>query len=215
MKKNVKLIGIGSIARVGKDFLADMLIEEFSKRGLVAKKYALANALKKFCELFLKEKLGIDVWTNDSQQKSQFRDFLVWYGKQKREITNGTHWTKITEKEIINDATDVLFDTGKDLYAIVTDVRYFDPRFSNDEVCWVKESMGGILINLMRVDNDGNLINPANDEEKANMGRVAEVADFELLWETVDGDKEKEINLGKKYVSPLCDEIEAFFKVKK
>lgn len=196
--------GIGSIARVGKDLLAELLVEKFQQEGYTAKRYALANELKRDCEHFLRDKLGLDVWTNDTEEKAKFRDFLVWYGKIKREASSGTYWTGKLQESIDADFAE-FFEKGGDpskFAAIVSDIRYSDPRFSGDEVSWIKDEMGGIIINLDRRLPDGTMVQPANKDEEANSARVRCAACLEVAWET----KPVEY-LKTEYVTPIFNFI--------
>ena len=53
-----------------------MVISELGKRGYSAKQFALANALKRDCENFLKTHCDLDVYTDNTHQKTLFREFL-------------------------------------------------------------------------------------------------------------------------------------------
>ena len=48
------LVGVSGVARSGKNLFCDMVIEELNNRGYSGKQFALANALKRDCEEFLK-----------------------------------------------------------------------------------------------------------------------------------------------------------------
>lgn len=191
-----KMIGLGSTSRVGKDLLAELLGSRLEQDGFLVKKYALAYELKKDCEQFLKEKLNLDVWTNDTETKNKFREFLVWYGKVKREETQGTYWTSLLQKRIEEDYASV---ENKDKFvAIVTDIRYCDPRFPKDEVYWIKKQMKGFLINLDRKLPDGSFVAPANKEEEKNSLRVRCASSYEMLWHTAPNEE-----LMTEYIEPL------------
>lgn len=177
---NIKLIGIGAIARVGKDTFANCLIELFKNDGFFVKKYSLANELKKDVEKFLFDKCSIDVWTQDTQEKAKFRDLLVSYGKIQRARTHGTYWTNILQKQILEDAKNI--DRNMQLIAIVPDIRYAE--YVSDEHFWIK-SQNGILIYLDRVEN-GELVQPANLEEKNNSPIIKNHSDFTVVWETIN-----------------------------
>jgi hypothetical protein len=184
---SIKLIGIGAIARVGKDTLADCFVKLFEMDGCVAKKYSLASALKNDLKDFLMEKCNMDVWSQDTVEKSKFRDFLVSYGKIQRNRTAGKYWTSILQKQIEKDA---LSNKDKKFVAIVPDIRYAE--FAADEHMWVK-SLGGTLIHLNRIEN-GNIIEGANAEEKLNAPKIEQYADFSIKWETVSNIEVDNIN---------------------
>ncbi len=197
MKTNInKMIGLGSTSRVGKDLLAELLGRRFEQEGFLVKKYALAYELKKDCEQFLKEKLNLDVWSNDTEIKSKFREFLVWYGKVKREESQGAYWTGLLQERIEADYKSSP-DRNK-FIAIVTDIRYCDPRFPKDEVYWIKKVMRGILINLDRKLPDGSYVQPANKDEETHSLRVRCASSYEMRWHTDSND-----NLITEYINPL------------
>jgi hypothetical protein len=199
---SIKLIGIGAIARVGKDTLADCLINLFERDGCVAKKYSLAAALKNDLKDFLNEKCQMNVWSDNSEEKSKFRDLLVEYGKVQRDRTNGTHWTRIVENQIEEDHYNLA--QQKPFVAIVPDIRYAE--YDGDEHMWVK-SRGGSLIYLDRILN-GKLIEPANLQESTNAPKIKSCSNHHIVWETV-GDVNIE-NICKYHysiVNPLYNKV--------
>ena len=84
-----KYIGVSGVARSGKNLFCDIAIKQLSQKGVKAKQYALAYYLKKDCEEFIKTKLGLDVFTEKTDDKTIFREMLVWYGGVKRKQTEG------------------------------------------------------------------------------------------------------------------------------
>ena len=175
----IKLIVIGAAARVGKDTFANCLIELFKRDGFAVKKYSLANELKKDMEQFLSEKCAMNVCTEDTSEKSKFRDLLVSYGKIQRIRTGGTYWTNILQKEIVADSQ--LMQSNKPFIAIISDIRY--AQYEQDEHYWIK-SQGGSLIHIERIENN-KLIDPANIEERANSPLIKQLADFDITWHTM------------------------------
>lgn len=186
---NVKLIGIGAIARVGKDTLADLLVDHYKNDGFYAKKYQLAKMLKADMEDFIDKKCGLNVWSEDDEKKRIFRPLLVSYGFAQREMTRGTYWTNIVSKQIEEDIKQIESETGplrKPYVAVVSDIRY--AVYENDEHQWIK-SNNGTLIYLDRMDTTGKLIEPANLDEAQNAPKVKAAADFSLVWETAENVK--------------------------
>ena len=181
------LVGVSGVARSGKNLFCDMVIEELSKQGYVGKQFALADALKKDCQEFLETKCDLDVYSDDTQQKSLFREYLVWYGDLRRKQTNGRHWIETMDKTINQSKCDV---------ALVSDVRY--AHYQNDELGWVLFDHEGLLVHLRRyertstavMDERGNLkmeyIQPPNEHERINDPKLREGAHFKLNWPTVD-----------------------------
>jgi len=184
--KNIKIISIGSKSRVGKDSLAKSLFTLVSRDGYNVRIYSLANALKQDCADFLEKNFGYNVWTDDTEQKKKFRDFLVLYGKMHRENSGGTYWTKKVENQILRDAGVINQDCTLPYVAIIPDIRYADPRFLNDEVSWVQKEMNGVLIDVNRT-NEGIIVSPANSDEEINSTRIAKLADYQFEWETIKG----------------------------
>lgn len=174
-----KIIGIGAISRVGKDTFANCLIKLFERDGYVAKKYSLAYELKKDMSSFLKEKCHMDVWTENTTKKSEFRDILVSYGKIQRARTKGTYWTNIVQKQITEDAK--TSQSHFPYIAIVSDIRY--AQYEKDEHFWVK-SQGGSLIYLERWENE-DLVAPANIDEMTNSPLIKDAADYSVVWNTM------------------------------
>ena len=70
------LVGVSGVARSGKNLFCDMVISELGKRGYSAKQFALANALKRDCENFLKTHCDLDVIPTTLITKLCFVSFL-------------------------------------------------------------------------------------------------------------------------------------------
>lgn len=206
MNNNKYIIGIGAKARVGKDTLAKMLKNLFEEDEHNCEIFRLADALKADCQEFLSEKCAMNVWTNDTFEKSQFRELLVWYGKIQRERTHGKYWTSIVEDRIKEHFSSLQNNKpGAGCFYIVPDIRYgFYPE---DEIFWLKKNMSGCLINIERVHADGSFFPPVNKDEVKNSEIVRKFADYELTWKELE---EEEIN-GK----PSIEAIEVFKYVKK
>lgn len=167
-------IGIGGVARAGKDSFANALLNFLKLDGYRSIRSSLAEPLKHDCKDFISTKLGLDVWTDKTEEKATFREMLVWYGKVKRQQTEGKYWTDLLTKRVEIEAPDI---------CIVPDVRY--SQYPEDEVFWLKEKMNGILIHVQRTDANGDIIPPANMDESINDKIVRDNADFQLEWPTV------------------------------
>lgn len=178
MNKKIHLIGIGAKARVGKDTLAKILQNHFQSDGFKCKILSLAWALKKDLEAFLKDKCEVDVWTEETEKKEKFRPLLVAYGKIQRDRTGGQYWTDLVEKQILRDFEEG--DPEKDTFYIIPDIRY--AQFEQDEIFWLKNKMGGILVNVEKVDEKGNYSPPANQDEMNNCQKIQMLADYTLCW---------------------------------
>ena len=181
------VVGVSGVARSGKNLFCDLIIEELAKQGYSAKQFALANALKRDCEQFLETYCELDVHTDNTHNKSLFREFLVWYGDLRRKQTGGRHWIKKMDEQIARYTGDV---------ALISDVRY--AHYTNDELGWVVYEHEGLLVHLRRyersstavIDAEGNVqmnyVQPPNEHERINDPKLREAAHFKLNWPTVE-----------------------------
>lgn len=166
------IIGISGVARSGKDTLANNFVNIFKSLGIKAKRYAFADELKREVRPFLKKKTGIDPFTKDDEEKKIIRPFLVAYGTNIRRALNKDCWIQTLKSYIKQDEI-----------AIISDVRY------ENEAEWVKEN--GFLIHIARLDKDNNLIAPPNAEEAENDPILQAKADISYVWQTVEGNSDK------------------------
>lgn len=186
-----KIIGLGGVARCGKDTFAAILENKLQQAGRSVKKIALAGPLKQHCDKFLTENIGISAFTQIPQEKLIIRPFLVWYGDAQRKRTNGKFWTNIASNEIKNSNYD---------YYIVTDIRYDD--YPIDELQWLKNEWKGILCHVSKyfldTDNQQHLdfddilfhkkfVMPANEHEEKNDPKIKKAADYIVEWPHVCG----------------------------
>lgn len=181
----MKVLGVGGLARSGKDTFCAIAKDILNKNGIKAKQYSFANVLKKEVRPFLREMCGIDVWTDDSEIKKDIRDFLVWYGT--------TFWRKRDPKRWIRCVDNQLKDDGKEVdIALVSDVRY------PNEGDWV-HSWNGYLVHIsawrMAPADEGielgghdnseikTYFKPPNEQERINDPLVKDQSDYKLEWE--------------------------------
>jgi hypothetical protein len=172
------VIGIGGLARSGKDTLCNLLIQALYLQGVKAKRRALADELKLALRPILLEKYNIDVLNCTPQEKEQIRPDLVEFGKVKRLASQGTYWTSILDEKMKSDEEQVI---------IVPDIRYH--HYPQDEVNWVKDKNAGILIHVARYTFEGDkkiYVQPPNEDEREHDPRVRANADFCLAWPTKD-----------------------------
>ena len=91
---NKLYIGVSGFARSGKNLFCDIAQKVLKEKyNLTSKTYALAYFLKKDCEPFIQEKLGMSAFSEKTEDKNAFREMLVWYGGVKRKQTEGKYWT--------------------------------------------------------------------------------------------------------------------------
>lgn len=173
------IIGIGGIARAGKDTCCKLLIEALKRQNISAARVALADQLKVEIRDELISKFGIDVLNCSPQEKETIRPSLVAYGKLLRESSNGTHWTKVAKQKMESMAESVI---------IVPDIRY--NYYPNDEVKWIHKN-NGILLHVARYlldkQNGSKIwVMPPNEDETIHDPLVRAEADFSLSWETLE-----------------------------
>lgn len=177
-----KVIGLGGVARAGKDTFAAILTYKLQQTGKSVKRVAFAEPLKSQVEDFLVKNLGITAWTPSTEEKAIIRPMLVWYGDAQRKRTNGRYWIDLAKKTI--DETE--FD-----YYIVTDVRY--NAYEKDELYFLKNEVNGTLCHiskykLIRTDDERSVniqkefVRPANDHEMENDPKIKAAADHIVEW---------------------------------
>jgi hypothetical protein len=180
------LIAIAGVARSGKNVFCSWAREYFQEKGKTTAEFALADELKYDLEDFVREKLGVDIWTDDTEVKNKIRDLMVAYGRIQREATGGMYWVDKLRPKIEKCKDDVIFIT--------------DCRYPNDEVDFV-HGLGGKVIHISRYSVDwlaGFKIfqEGINSEEIKNDPLVKQKADLRFEWE----DLKSNDDLGRKLV---------------
>jgi hypothetical protein len=179
---SVLYIGIAGVARSGKDSLAleiENLIKSYRDKEIY--RTSLAQPLKEDCKDFINQYLGLNVFTDSNEEKAIFREFLVWYGKVKRQQTEGKYWTNLLDERVKKVQPDV---------CIIPDIRY--QQYDQDEVSWLKAKPNNILIHLQRVTINGEIVPPANMDETINDSIIQNSADYKILWPTFTDDNKQE-----------------------
>lgn len=198
MNKQI-FIGVGGVARAGKNLFCDLLVKQLKQQyNLNAQHFALAFELKMDCRLFIHEKLNIDVFTENTEEKKIFRDMLVWYGDAKRKQSNGRYWI---DKLNLRIGKEFAWGTPPIDVAIVSDIRY--DFYENDEVDWIRKEKNGAFIHVSKytsvlstdgsaVQVEGESVNkekiftePANSHEAVNDPKLQKKADYLLQWEDI------------------------------
>lgn len=183
-----KIIGISGLARAGKNLFCDIAIQELNNRGYSAKQYALAYFLKKDCEQFVKEKLNLNVFSENTEEKSIFREFLVWYGGVKRKQTEGRYWTSLLYKEIEKDPSDIV---------LVSDIRY--AQYLKDEVQWIQNELQGKLVHISKYtvlsDDTRKYTEPPNEHERINDPLIRGLSDYTVEWMDVSSTSNNTIKM--------------------
>ena len=179
---SVLYVGIAGVARSGKDSLAlevENLIRSY--KGKTIYRTSLAQPLKEDCKDFIEEYLGLNVFTDNNEEKATFREFLVWYGKVKRQQTEGKYWTNLLDQRVRQFQPDV---------CIIPDVRY--QQYEQDEVSWLKTKENSILIHLQRIAINGEIVPPANMDESINDSIIQNSADYKIIWPTFTDENKQE-----------------------
>jgi hypothetical protein len=192
---SVLYVGIAGVARSGKDSLA-LEIEDLirSYKGKTIYRTSLAQPLKEDCKDFIEEYLGLNVFTDNNEEKATFREFLVWYGKVKRQQTEGKYWTNLLDERVKQFQPDV---------CIVPDVRY--QQYEEDEVSWLKDKSNNVLIHLQRIAINGEIVPPANMDESINDSIIQNSADYKIVWPTFT-DENKDENM-KEFASQVFNAV--------
>ena len=179
---SVLYIGIAGVARSGKDSLA-LEIENLirSYKGKTIYRTSLAQPLKEDCKDFIKQYLGLNVFTDNNEEKATFREFLVWYGKVKRQQTEGKYWTNLLDERVKRFQPDI---------CIIPDVRY--QQYEEDEVSWLKAKPNNILIHLQRIAINGEIVPPAIMDESINDSIIQNSADYKIIWPTFTDENKQE-----------------------
>jgi len=173
----MKIIGIGGVARSGKDTLAKCLSIQLAEQGHVVAIRSLAAPLKSHLDIFIKKNFGIDIFNCSDTDKEIVRPILVAYGGAKRKQTRGRFWTDLMDMEIQRLERDGFN------HLIIPDIRYSDPSYEGDELSWLQSS-GATLFHVERIAENGEVIEAPNLDERENDPRIKAAADFHIVWES-------------------------------
>jgi len=187
------LIGLTGVAQAGKDSFFLLAKEYFQSLNIHCERIALADNLKNDLKSFIEDKLNINIFNHSKEEKELIRDLMVAYGKIKRQQTEGKYWTNLIKKEIdqkIKDSTIVF----------VTDIRY--AYYPEDELAWLRTYKNNCLIHISRLDKNGLIIPPRNQEEHENDPILKKNADIKLCWHTSE-----DILLRKKESEEILEKI--------
>jgi hypothetical protein len=195
MEFKYKNIGISGVAGCGKNTLSTIIIKLLQRLELPYRELSIANNLKQEVSWVSRELYGINSSNCTREEKETIRPFLVAHGEIKRNLSNGTHWTSLLNKELAADKIN-----------IITDIRY--NKYEKDEVSWLKNEINGVLIYLSRyneVNGEREYLPPANEAERQNGPLVKCEADFILNWKSEKDDTKKIISTEKllKWVKKL------------
>ena len=162
-----RIIGICGPARSGKDTLADSFVEIFKEYKVKTQKLSFAKELKYECKSFVKRTLGIDIFTEVTEEKDIIRPLLVTWGTHVRRKLNDNVWIDALAKRMHSNKI-----------IIISDVRF------ENEFNWIKER-GGKIVFINRTLPDGTLVPNANEEEEKNNSFLQQNADSNFTWTTM------------------------------
>ena len=199
---NIKVIGIGGLARSGKDTFVAIAKNILRRNRYAPFRIAFADKLKEEVEIMLvANNFKASVLTDDTEAKKLIRPLLVWWGCQRRqESDGGLYWVKTAEDKIRN-----YYSEAKSLHSSVDPDKMVmlvsDVRFPN-EARWVHETFDGDVIHLRKYTVQSLAESPAivygvssnmefhrvydeapNEEEKKQDPLVREMADQRIDWE--------------------------------
>jgi len=135
----MKIIGISGMARSGKDLFTTVAQNILKDKGFKTDRCALAYELKNDLKDLIKDKTGLNVFTEDTKEKNIIRPLLVAYGDVMRKISEGKYWTSKVENRLSTIKADIVF---------ITDIRY--DIYPEDECYWLQRKMNGKLIHLIK-----------------------------------------------------------------
>ena len=165
------IIGIAGPARSGKDTLCNQFLEIFQEMNIKAKRSALADQLKLESKDFIFNTLGIDVFTEKTEEKNIIRPFLVTWGTHVRRKLDPDIWIKKIQDSIEENSI-----------LIVPDIRF------KNEFDWVKNN-NGYMFFVDRINENGELVPDANQDEAENNMFLRESSDHSFVWCTTEDKK--------------------------
>jgi hypothetical protein len=159
-----KIISISGNARVGKDTVANAMIEILADFGIQAQKLSFAYELRKSVDDFLQREIGISAFTEDPDEKLLIRPFLVTWGTDIMRKINEDVWIERIQSSLNCNKVNIISDL----------------RFEN-ELNFVKQNKGLSLF----LSRDG--IEPANEHERKNNQILINQVDLHFtMMETSD-----------------------------
>ncbi len=184
----MKIIGISGFARSGKDLFTTVAQSVLKEHGLKTERYALAYELKNDLKDLIKTKVGIDVFTENTEEKNIIRPLLVAYGDVMRKTSEGKYWTQKVEQRLGKSNVDVVF---------ITDIRY--DHYIEDECAWLQNKQSGKLIHVTKYvmspmpqgkrfskNKQVKVYQSApNEHESLNDPKVRKRSDLKIEWEDV------------------------------
>ncbi len=201
-----RIIGISGVAGSGKDLFYSLLKEHIN-----CERFSLADEIKSEMRDFIFKNYSIDILNCSWHEKNSVRSYLVAHGMSKRGRTKGRFWIDKLEPQVKERIFNhyCVENKSENLYPVITDIRF--DKYDQDEVFWLKEQMGGILvhISLFEMQNGQRVFKqPANEDEASQNPSLIEKADYLIEWEKVKGG----IGETKKILQPVMKDFVKFLK---
>jgi len=172
------ILGLSGVAGSGKDTFFSLLSQKLSFQ-----RFALADELKILTREDVFKKYNVDILNCTRDEKDLVRNDLVLFAKQKRLDSCGKFWTDILSKKIQESSAK---------YICITDIRH--NWFSKDEVFWLKNILGGRLVDISSYDPiNGKFVQPPNEEEEFHYPEVKAAADYYVIWPKVSDIKKLDL----------------------
>jgi hypothetical protein len=171
------LIGLGSKARQGKDYVAKYMQELFPE----IKTYSFANELKKHCRdnhdeietAFRLAKQYKGTIAKKDDPIYGYTPILQWYGTEVVRAKSPDHWVHVISDRIATERPEI---------AIITDVRF--PNEAN----YIKNH-DGYLVEVIRVKADGSrYLDPGRDPNHPSETALDDYLGFDFTIRVKDGD---------------------------
>ena len=157
------MIGIGGLARAGKDTLAKHLSDIISEdMGFNVTILSFADQIKWQVKDICNDNYGISPYTENTEEKKIVRDILVCHGETMKKIHGETIWANLI--------IDKIKKNKEKIFPIITDVRF------DYEVKSIKDN-GGMVVHIKKIGNQ-----PPNDIEKLNDPLVRNAANLKHTW---------------------------------
>ncbi len=164
------MIGIGGLARAGKDTLAKHLSDIISEdMGFNVKILSFADQIKWQVKDICCDNYGISPYTQNTEEKKIVRDILVCHGETMKKLHGETIWADLIIEKIKK--------SKEKIFAIIPDVRF------DYEVKSVKDNEGSV-IHIQKIGNK-----PPNEIEAKNDPLVQKVADICHSWPVYEPDQ--------------------------
>lgn len=164
------MIGIGGLARSGKDTLAKHLSDIISKNmDVEVKILSFADQIKWQVKDICNDNYGISPYTDNTEEKKIVRDILVCHGETMKRLHGETIWADL----IINK----IKKSKEKIFPIIPDVRF------DYEVSTVQKE-GGAVIHISKMGNQ-----PPNDTEAKNDPLVQKNANLTHTWPSYEPDR--------------------------